>query len=385
MTYTITNPFQSLPAASMVKNPRAIVTINDITVKYVKINITTTQFYVADVFWIEMPFYGQDPSLNFDYWASGESYEVKIYIGFPPDPTSFSTQDLELFLVGEVTDFELDPLSAIMTLHGRDLSARMIDTPITKSFYNFTASDVAIMFADLNDLIPKVTSTTQKVGSIFYGSQSTALINNTTQWSFLAALARTQNFVCFAQGEYLVFEPRPTPNNTINPFLINFQPPVSENPTPICNAVNLKMIRTAAVASDVYVTVKVPYSAKTGEAFTVTVKSTHRDRGLKFIPKGRGTRHAVVRMGLTRDQATALANNLLETYTSYETRIIATLPGTNDLKKDSLIQLTGTNSAFDNIYYPDEVTRTLSLTEGYTMQLTAKNKSPDWVNASVNT
>ncbi|HNC31470.1 MAG TPA: hypothetical protein PKX08_15775, partial [Cyclobacteriaceae bacterium] len=204
-SYIINNPFQSQPSSSMVRNPRAIVTINDVIVKWVKINITTTQFYVADVFWIDIPFYGQDDSLDFNYWASGENYIVKIYIGFPPDPDSYTTQDLDLFLMGEVTDFELDPASAEMTLHGRDLSARLIDTPMTKSWYNFTASDIAIQLANLNDLTPRVTPTSQPVGTIFYGSQATALMNNNTQWSFLAGIARSINFVCFCEGEYLVF------------------------------------------------------------------------------------------------------------------------------------------------------------------------------------
>jgi hypothetical protein len=39
------------------------------------------------------------------------------------------------------------------------------------------------------------------------------------------------------------------------------------------------------------------------------------------------------------------------------------------------VQLIGTNTAWDQFYYPDTVTRRLSVEEGYRMELRAKNHS----------
>jgi phage protein D len=54
-----------------------------------------------------------------------------------------------------------------------------------------------------------------------------------------------------------------------------------------------------------------------------------------------------------------------------------TIPGDNDLDTTSLIQLSGTGTAFDQVYFPDSITRRLSFDGGYEMTIEAKNHAPD--------
>ena len=52
------------------------------------------------------------------------------------------------------------------------------------------------------------------------------------------------------------------------------------------------------------------------------------------------------------------------------------LPGDNRLTTRAMVQLVGTGSGWDQMYYPDAVTRHVSFEEGYRMDLRAKNHSP---------
>ena len=91
----------SLPTANQLRQPRAIVLINDIAVIWTDIKIVTTTFYVADTYSVDIPLSGQPVGFNISYLSTQAMMSVKIYVGFPINPNSYSTQDLELLMVGD--------------------------------------------------------------------------------------------------------------------------------------------------------------------------------------------------------------------------------------------------------------------------------------------
>lgn len=369
-----------LEGKSVLRSPRAIVVINDIAVRWMDITITNNTFFVADLFRVEIPLNGQPAPIDFSYWASATLFTVHIYIGFPKDPQNYTTQDLDLLMSGDVTDFDLDPLRAIVTLHGRDLSSRLIDKKITKNYSNYLSSQLAQQFATDNNLTPIVTPTNTLVGTFFYNQQN-LLANNTTQWDLLTFVAQQENFVCYVKGENLYYQPLPTEaNHSQLPFVLQYQPPIAGNPTPVFNGTTLSISKTVMISGDVSVTIKVPYNSQTGQAFSITETSTYHSRNHK-APVAKKTRYVHSYVGLTQDQARQKAKQLLMNYTQHANRVYAVLPGENSLQKDSLIQLLGTDTALDQIYYPEEIIRKFSPENGYTMQVSARNKSAD---ASIN-
>lgn len=356
------------------RTPRAIVQISGITVLWQSIMLTTTYVYVASTYMVTVPLNSQPSPVDFNYWALAGELTVKIYIGFPLDANNYGTGDLDLMIAGDCTDFEIDPLSGNVTLHGRDLSSRLIDKKITKTFGNFTTSQVVQQFANDNQLTPNVTPTKNKIGNVFQNQQM-LISNNSTQWDLIMLMARLDGYYAYVDGETLIYEPAPVAGDVKNPFILQYAPPTASNPSPAFNGMHFTLSRTMALASDVQVVVKIPFNAKTGKAFSFTASSSHRDKGFKFIPKGKVKRYVHVLSGLTPEQATQRAFSLLESLISHEVRLHAFVPGSNLLKRDSLIKVTGTGSDFDQIYYPDEVVRRISPDEGYTMQLIAKNRS----------
>ncbi|MGC7986037.1 type IV secretion protein Rhs, partial [Salmonella enterica] len=77
--------------------------------------------------------------------------------------------------------------------------------------------------------------------------------------------------------------------------------------------------------------------------------------------------------GLTQEQALQRAQTIYAELIAHEMKLTATLPGDNILGIDTMVQVMGTGTAWDQTYYPDSVTRRMSFDEGYSMNLHAKN------------
>ncbi|WP_316866995.1 hypothetical protein [Ralstonia mannitolilytica] len=62
-------------------------------------------------------------------------------------------------------------------------------------------------------------------------------------------------------------------------------------------------------------------------------------------------------------------------------KLRARLPADNILTQTAMVRLTGTGTKFDQDYYVENITRTMSLEEGYAMEISAKNHNPESVPA----
>lgn len=369
-TYSTTNP-----SGDNARNPRGIISINGFQIKWYDLSITTTTFYVADSFKIELPLNGQVKDLTTEYWATSETLEVKIYIGFPSNPDSYSTADLELFLIGDVDDMMLDPASSRILISGRDYTSKFLDNKTTQKFSNQTSSQIVTTFAEQQGLKTRVTPTSTVVGT-YYSQQQVMLSSEITQWDLMTFLAQQEDFVLFVDGDTLVFEPRPDDTNVKKPYVIQYVKPNEDNASPQISATSLTLSRSMTLASDAQVTVRVPFGSKTGKAFSVVAKSQKKKTpSLSGVvkPAKKVQKYSFVKQGLTREQASSYAQQRLKEITSHEIRLTANVPGENTLRKDGLIQLAGTGTTFDQYYYPDEITRRISNTDGYSMDISAKN------------
>jgi len=291
-------------------------------------------------------------------------------------------------MIGDADEVVVDPLTARVSLSGRDLTSRFIDSKTTQKFSNNTSSQIATIFANNHGLnTSRIVATTTQVGT-FYQTQQTLLTREVTEWDLLTFLAQQENFVVYVEGNDLVYMQRPTTSE--NPYILKYQAPLIGQIGTIdignagvkFNGQNLRISRSTTLAADVKVTVKVPYGTKTGKAFYVTAESTHRQRSYLQnlpLPSKKKQKFSYVIPGLTKEQATQKAQQLLKNITQHEVRINARVPGENTLRKEGIIQLIGTNTAADQIYYADQVRRHISTQPdiGYDMEISAKNHSVD--------
>ena len=92
---------------------------------------------------------------------------------------------------------------------------------------------------------------------------------------------------------------------------------------------------------------------------------------------GHNTRtYEVVRPGLTQLQAETLAQRSLQELTRHEMTISGSMPGDLRLTPRVLIRLYGSNTAFDQAYFPDTVVYRVD-ERGFEVDFSAINKSPD--------
>lgn len=356
------------------RKPRAIVRINDIQVNFIDIEIRSGAPYTADTYFLEIPL-NEQSSLDLSYFASTEKFSVKIYVGFPNDVDLFTISDLQLMIQGESNDVEINPSEGLVSISGRDLSSRLIDKKVTKSFSNITASELAIEFANDNNLKPEVVKTDEILGTFLQTAQ-TYTANNTTQWDMLVQAAMYNNFNVFVKGESLFFKPNPIVDDNLKPYILNYSPKKNKNIIPVFeNGTKINFFKNNIVSGNIDVTVKVPYSTYTGKAFHVKQSSRNKKADKEFIRK-----YVYSHPGLTQDQAVQKAKQLINNLVIHSVKFTAEMIGDIILSKDMVIQIIGTNTDFDQMYYIDSIVRKITIND-FSMFISAKNK-PDQMEIS---
>jgi phage protein D len=263
------------------------------------------------------------------------------------------------------------PVSGILSVSGRDLTSYFIDTKTTQQWVNHTASQIATELSALHGLTPVVTATTKKAGS-FYQIDNVLVTNQHSEWDLLSYLAAKESMVVYCKGQELHFEPKP--DKASDPYVLRWTAPTLTNGYPTFNGKQLSISRNLTVAKGVVVWVQA-LNVKTGRAFSVGYPA-NKAKGTKpgqASPSAQVFTFRLRGKEMTEDAALQYAQAKHKEITQHEVRLSATLPADNILMPTSVLQLTGTNSAFDQVYFPDAITRHMSVTDGYSMSFTAKN------------
>ncbi len=235
-----------------------------------------------------------------------------------------------VLLSGQIDNIKIDLLENTATLSGRDLSARLIDTQISETFANQTASQIATLIAGRHGLAANVTPTVTPVGQYYELDHARSGLSlhsrNGSEWNLLSALAQAEGFGLSVTGT-----------------ILNFGPPSAGVPVLLtpggCIALSLDMATTIPSGT--------------------TVKSWNT-RHKAVVTQTAGTGGAtLVRPNLTSAQAANLAMNHLAALRRHATILKAVIPGETILTPASPILLSGTNSVLDQTYVIDAIIRSI--------------------------
>ena len=194
-----------------------------------------------------------------------------------------------------------------------------------------------------------------------------------SEWDLLVGLAGYEGFDVWVNAKTLYFQ---APKPTATPAILR----AASDPLGPANLMSLSMERSLALAGNIAVTVK-SWSSRQAQSFSQTATSNDTTSPSQtFI---------YVVPNLPPDAALALAKSRLAELTSHERVIEAEMPGELDFAPRQQVVLTGTRTAFDQLYWIDEVSRRLDGRGGFTQRLRARNSSaasiqtgdPNW-NAS---
>lgn len=351
----------------------------------VSFQVDNNSFYQADTFRMILALSAQAAGFGIDWWANQQKIEIELLAGFPTDPENFTRSDLQSLMVGYVDDIEIDPVADEVVLSGRDLTSRLIDTKRSVSFVKgpgpLKASDVVSQIAKEVGLNPVVTETASakastKVGG-YYQLVKAIVESNTTYWDIVSRLAQISKFAAYVSGRDLHFEPREALTN--DPYVIEWQAPDDSRAFPIANAMRLRFSRNLSVAKDIRVRV-ISFDLKQNVQIVATAE---KKRVRNLVTKGVAVQseppveYTYAFPNLKHGEAQERANTLLAELSQHEMNLHVEMPADSILTARTPVKVLGTGSVIDQLYYPSSIIRSFSVSDGYRMEVTAKNQSPD--------
>jgi phage protein D len=323
----------------------------------IEAEVISTNYYAADQF-IASVALGPDPWADAPFWASESDILLEVQFSLDAGASFVS------LVQGAVDNVTIDPASCLVHIHGRDLTAGLIEARTQETFANRTSSEIAALLAQRHDLTAQITSTTTPVGRYYQSEHDSITLDQfsrtTTEWDLLVFLARREGFDVFVEGQSLYFQPAALDTDTA--LLIR--------PSDV---IDLRLERSLTLARDIEVVVK-SWNSRQNSAFSQQVRASQSDTS------GRSTRqpqsYVCVRPNLTPDDALSFARQRLAELMRHERTIEITMPGELVLTPRSVIALEGTGTEFDQTYYIDAIERRLRYNSGLTQRLRATNTSP---------
>ena len=387
--------FNSLANPGGVRQPRGIVKINGEAVRtWLSWTVANNSYYEADTYHVVFGTSGLPDSYD-EVWFSNQTETfVEILAGFPANVDNPDPNELTSLIYGRIDDMEYDPVQRTITLTGRDLTAVFIDARIATDFANKKASDIVLALAAAHGLSANVTPTKQPVGN-YFNIDHMLLAGGGSEWDLLAALARGEGFVVYVSGQTLYFGADPTGNAA--PLTLTYVPPQRPFQTvyrsiatgatqiveaggtgsPSGNFETMSFSRSQTVAKGITVTVQAAgvYNQTVKKSYPTAPKAITPG---KSSPFGATTNYYFnMPAGTALDKLALRAEAIYNQIISHEMKLRVRLPADATTTPQTMIQVKGTRTAFDQIYFSKCVTRTMDIEEGFTMDIEAQNTSPN--------
>jgi len=335
------------------------------------VSITSTNNYHADRFQARFaPPHTKVGAGTWAWWSKQTGLLFDIQIGIAaPGATEPSWKSI---LLGQVDTIELDRTGYLVSVDGRDLTARLIDNKIEAAYPNKTSSEIVALIAEREGLKTQITPTTTPVGR-YYDAEHAYVAQDQfsrprPEWDLITMLARHEDFDAFVDRDTLYFQPRTPPD--ADPYVIWHTVDTSGRQTG--NVLTLQARRALTIAKGIRVVVRSWHSGQK-RAFT---RTSPGGRQSSVSDQPGVQQYVFIRPNLTEDQAQRFADQMRQEISQQERTISGELPGDTILTPRVIMRLEGTGTEFDRIYYPDQVTRIVDAERGYVMDFTAKSLPP---------
>lgn len=388
---------------SAVRHPRAIIKVGDATsgqsaTGWINWTVTNNSFFEADTFRVsfaitafQIPSGTQGTTTNFDtgttsdgsvedalswLFAQTELFAEVLSVVNPTNPDNPDPSEMQSLIYGRVDDIEFDPFQRTLNLTGRDLTAVFIDSKVSDQYVNKTSSQIAQILAAKHPGMTAVVTPTKTRAGTYYEKDQVLIQASRSEWDLLCYLARKEAYVVYVSGRTLYFQPDPT--DTDNPYSIVWQPPNDTVGYPTANVQELTFQRSLTVAKGITVTAR-SANRTTGKPTVQSYPSNPKAiQAGKASPFGNTVAYSFT-MGPdhTPTEVQAFAKAKYDAIVQHEMKMTARLPADQLMSIARALQVSGTDTPFDQLYYPRIITREMSLDEGYEMTVEAQNVNPD--------
>lgn len=300
-----------------------------------EMEVTSLGYFEADRFFVSFAI-GSGPFSGIGFFA-GLGLQV-LTIEAATGGLGFVT-----LLVGQIDNVQIRLADNLAVLTGRDLSCLLVDSQVSESFVNQTASQIATLIAQRHELIANVTQTSTPVGQYYELAHARVVLGRyaraTTEWGLLVELAQAEGFDLSVSGTTLNFGPT--------------APGIALDVTP-ANFMDLSLDMAASLPT------------------ALTVKSWNiRNKAVSSADAGSGAARVMIRPNLTQTLASEMALAQLATLSRHAVVLEGRMPGDVALMPGMAIGLSGTGSVFDRDFRIAIVTRMLSARSGFTQMIRA--------------
>jgi hypothetical protein len=280
--------------------------------------------------------------------ANGMVLDLRVSVDAVPGWTSL--------IQGAPDLIEADPLRGTVTVHGRDLSARFIDAPISELFANMTASEIVEALAARHGIPVQAVATAGLAGRQFQDGRAELGLNRSaaalSQWDMMTGLAESEGYDLFMDGGTLCFRPAEDAGSVML--------------TP-GDCLQLRLSLAPALA-DPLVLVRT-WDARLGEARDYTLGGGGKTGG-----GGQARRHVLVRPNLGQSDGKRLAKTTRASLLRHARTATLRMPADAVITARHSVMLSGAGM-FDGRYDVGEISRTLDVESGFTQRLSLV--SPD--------
>jgi phage protein D len=350
-----------LPGSSGLRQPRLRLIANGARIDgVIAAELTSNNHYAADRFRATIaigPGAG-GPGTN---WAEAASIFCDLQLSLDAGLSWTS------LVQGAVDSIDIDPVGGTVRIAGRDLAAALIETRTQETFANQTSSEIATTLAGRHGLQADAQATTTPVGRYWQLEHDRITLDQfsatISEWDLLTTLAQHEGFDVWVSGTTLHFRPRGIAGGP--EFMLRPVATISG----AANVAGLRLERSLTLAGDIEVVVK-SWNSRQQNAFVQTARAA-REPGTSR--KRKPQRYVYVVPNLTPDEALKLAQRRLAELTRHERVIDAEMPGELDLAPRMMIGVEGTGTGFDQVYWIDEIERSLHVGHGFTQRLRARN------------
>ena len=292
-------------------------------------------------------------STGYAIWG-GSEIQLSVSVGVDGDLMSLIT--------GLVDRVDVDVGRRLVSVDGRDLTARFIEARTQETFENRTSSEIVTLLAARRGLTSQVTPTSNLIGRNFDGDRAQTTLDQysgvTTEWDLLARLADAEGFDIWVDGETLHFAPlSPDPGQIVI--------------TPE-DCIELRLERLLPLDGDLTVTVK-SWDSRAQQA---TVQSAGN-----AVDGASARNYVLLRPNMSAADAASLAARTFAQMTQNGRVITMELPGDATTRPRQSLRLSGTATDFDGVYVVTSVERHMSFESGFTQILQAR--TPPWTASSI--
>ena len=262
-------------------------------------------------------------SIGYFLALSGQKVMIEIAAGL---------SDYNTLIIGLAELIEIDLSTNLATVAGRDLTAALIDSEISTTYENQTASEIVENIAERHQLTPAISATPGLVGQYYELDYVKTILSaqtrGGTEWNLLIALAQLQDAYVWVSGTTLYFG--------------NF------------NSEPIKNFEVGSFSS-------LKFDNINGQPTGVTVRSWNsKEKIVVNSTVGSGIMSAIVRPNLTQVQADRASQSHLNFIRQHATIMTATMPIETTLMPGININFSGTESSLDQTYIVSSVIRSLN-------------------------